>query len=105
MRARREIDIAEPLIVGQTVNLDVGFVTWRNASGVLSRMEDTETGVIVRVTREDGTVLSAHINRKLIRGGRVQEGVDLVGSDYRIEIVKDITHRQGQIPMLAQEEE
>lgn len=104
MRARREIDIAEPLIVGQVISLDVGFVTWLHATGVLSRMVDTETGVIVYVTGDDGSTLSAHIDRKPIRDGRAQEGVNLTGSTYRIEILKDITHRQQQIPMLAQEQ-
>ncbi len=105
MRTRRDIDAAEPLIVGQRVTVAcMGYEgSWSHAAGVLSRMEDTETGVIVHVTGDDGSRLSAHISRKGIKNGRVQEGVDLCGTDYRIQIEKGVTHRQYQIPMLAQE--
>lgn len=100
---RRDIEIADPLVVGQLIKLSVGFVTWQHATGVLSRMEDTETGVIVHVTGDDGSVLSAHINRKSIKDGRVQEGVNLTGSDYHIRILKEIPYRQQRLPMLAAE--
>lgn len=104
MRSRRDIDVADPLIVGQRVT--VGRMSldfeWLQATGVLARMEDAETGVIVHVADDEGGTLSAHIFRKGIKDGRVQEGVDMCGPDYRIQIVKDVTHRQCQIPMLAQ---
>lgn len=100
--SRREIDIAEPLAVGQRVKAwwlmwEGGDETVRYESeGAITRLVVCDTGVLMYVRNDVGATFGLHLQPNTLKGG-----VALRSADYGVEIVQSVPQQQ-RIPMLAQ---
>ena len=105
---RREIDVANPLSVGQRVRLwtwagttDDGAMVTKTVEGPITRMAECDTGILMWVRDDRGCTHGAHLQRRFVSAGRV-DGVVMAGADYRVTIVQAAPQQQ-RLPMLAQQ--
>lgn len=105
--SRREIDIANPLVVGQRVHLtqwcdtdDAGVPSHKDVEGAVTRLVECDTGILMYVRDDAGVTHGAHLQRRFVSAGRV-DGVMMDSVDYNVRIVKSVP-RQSEMPMLAQ---
>lgn len=105
--SRREIDVANPIAVGQRVRLwawlstdDNGARVEIDVEGAVTRLVECDTGILMWVKDSTGATHSVHLQKRFVSAGRV-DGVVMASVDYNVQIVQSVP-QQSQMPMLAQ---